>query len=51
MPNYIMSYFRIPNKLEKEISRLMANFWWDETEGEKMHMLRWDKMTEIKEDG
>lgn len=35
LPIYNMSCFRLPKKLCKEISSIMANFWWGETEEKK----------------
>ena len=52
MPTYVMSCFKLPRKLCKDISTLMSNFWWGETEGRnKMHWISWDKMIAHKNAG
>lgn len=46
MPMYVMSCFKLPRKFCKDISALMANFWWGETNGRnKMHWIAWERMT------
>ena len=40
MPTYVMSCFKLPRKLCKDISTLMSNFWLGETKGRnKMHWI------------
>ncbi|XP_071902742.1 uncharacterized protein [Coffea arabica] len=52
MPNYAMSYFKLPGTLCKEITGLMAKYWWGETEGKsKVHWCSWDRMMKAKMDG
>ncbi|XP_027172745.1 uncharacterized protein LOC113772350 [Coffea eugenioides] len=52
MPTYVMSCFKLPRKLCKDISALMANFWWGETNGRnKMHWISWKKMAVHKNAG
>ncbi|KAL3529595.1 hypothetical protein ACH5RR_008917 [Cinchona calisaya] len=49
LPTYTMSTFRLSKKLCKEMSRMMANFWWSSPEKEKaMHWMAWNKMTDAK---
>lgn len=38
MPLYVMSDFRLPNKLCKEISSLSAKFWWGEIKERKRYI-------------
>ncbi|CDP14470.1 unnamed protein product [Coffea canephora] len=46
MPTYAMSVFKLPRKLCKDISALMANYWWGEANGKnKLHWLSWRKMS------
>nr|XP_027124351.1 uncharacterized protein LOC113741063 [Coffea arabica] len=46
MPTYAMSVFKLPRKLCKNISALMANYWWGEANGKnKLHWLSWKKMS------
>ncbi|XP_071928124.1 uncharacterized protein [Coffea arabica] len=52
MPVYIMSYFKLPNKLCKEVSSMFANYWWGEAEGRnKMHWCLWGRLTKEKQEG
>mgnify|MGYP004722961417 CR=1 FL=1 len=38
LPTYTMSCFKMPIRLCKELSTMMANFWWGEENGKKkMH--------------
>ncbi|XP_071906010.1 uncharacterized protein [Coffea arabica] len=39
MPTYAMSCFKLPVSVCKEITRLMAKFWWGESEGKKQGTL------------
>nr|XP_027065280.1 uncharacterized protein LOC113691366 [Coffea arabica] len=49
MPTYTMSCFQLPSKLCKEISSLMANYWWGEANGKnKIHWCAWKKLTRNK---
>ncbi|XP_027122082.1 uncharacterized protein [Coffea arabica] len=46
MPTYTMSVFKLPRKLCKDISSLMANYWWGEANGNnKLHWLSWKRMS------
>ncbi|XP_071928132.1 uncharacterized protein [Coffea arabica] len=52
MPTYTMSYFKIPSRLCKEISSLMSNYWWGETNGKnKIHWCSWRKLIPNKNMG
>ncbi|XP_027075851.1 uncharacterized mitochondrial protein AtMg00310-like [Coffea arabica] len=52
MPTYAMSYFKLPLKMCKEISALMASYWWGENNGKaKMHLCSWKRMTQNKNQG
>ncbi|KAL3534703.1 hypothetical protein ACH5RR_003164 [Cinchona calisaya] len=49
LPNYTISYFRLPKGMCKELSKMMARFWWGSKEGEKKtHWVKWSKRTEPK---
>ena len=40
MPTYVMSCFKLPRKLYKDLSSAMANYWWGEANGKnKMHWI------------
>lgn len=46
MPTYAMSVFKLPRKLCKDISSLMANYWWGDSNGKnKLHWLSWKKLS------
>ena len=50
MPTYIMSCFKVPSRLCKEISSLMSNYWWGDASGKnKVHWCSWRKITQNKE--
>nr|XP_027123998.1 uncharacterized protein LOC113740655 [Coffea arabica] len=52
MPTYTMSCFKLPLKLCKEISALMASYWWGDTNGkEKMHQCSWKRISQNKNQG
>lgn len=52
LPNYNLSYFKIPKKFGKEINSLMAKFQWGDTgEKRKIHWLNWERMTRSKVEG
>ncbi|XP_027152078.1 uncharacterized protein LOC113752144 [Coffea eugenioides] len=52
MPTYVMSCFKLSRKLCKDISALMANFWWGETSGRnKMHWTSWERMARKRNEG
>ncbi|XP_071920724.1 uncharacterized mitochondrial protein AtMg00310-like [Coffea arabica] len=52
MPTYVMSCFKLPRKLCKDISALMANFWYGETSGRnKMHWISWERMALNRNEG
>ena len=52
MPTYVMSCFKLPRKLCKDINALMANFWWGETSGRnKMHWTSWERMARKRNEG
>lgn len=45
MPTYTMSCFRLTNKICKEISSKMADYWWGDADGKKKVAL--DKLEEV----
>lgn len=48
VPTYIISNFKLSNKLRKEIGSLVASFWWNSKDKNKsMHWMYWRKMTDI----
>ena len=52
MPTYVMSVFKLPVKLCKEINGLMARFWWGEENGKrKIHWCSWKRITTDKSIG
>ncbi|XP_027095016.2 uncharacterized protein [Coffea arabica] len=52
MPTYAMSDFKLPRKMCKDISSMMANYWWGETNGKnKMHWVFWRKMSMKRNEG
>lgn len=52
MPSYTMSRFKLSNKLYKEVTSMLANYWWREAEGKnKMHWCSLRKMAQEKTRG
>ncbi|OMO94054.1 reverse transcriptase [Corchorus capsularis] len=52
MPTYVMSVFKIPKRVCKEMQSAVANYWWGQKEDErKIHWCNWQKLTEFKQDG
>nr|XP_027120381.1 uncharacterized protein LOC113737334 [Coffea arabica] len=52
MPTYIMSCFKLPKGLCKAVSAKIARFWWGGGEQEnKVHWVRWSKLSEVKGKG
>lgn len=52
LPTYVMSCYKIPKKLDKELSKLMANFCWGDNENEKkIRWATWKKLTKPKTKG
>ncbi|KAL6133592.1 hypothetical protein ACLB2K_065827 [Fragaria x ananassa] len=52
IPTYVMSVFELPKHICHEMHRVMAEFWWGDSEkGRKIHWLAWEKMCAPKEDG
>ncbi|KAL3503184.1 hypothetical protein ACH5RR_037633 [Cinchona calisaya] len=52
MPIYVMSCFRLPKKLCKDINSTMANFLWVGGEEKKrLHWVRWEKLSTSKTKG
>lgn len=52
LPVYCMSCFKIPKGICNDLTKMTAEFWWGKGErGHTMHWIRWDKMTEAKEEG
>ncbi|XP_075498859.1 uncharacterized protein LOC142537187 [Primulina tabacum] len=49
IPSYIMSCFRIPDNLCKELEQLCAKFWWrGNNDMRGMHWLKWDSLCNPK---
>ena len=52
MPTYIMSCFKLPCRLCKEISSMLSNFWWGEKNNKnKVHWVAWKQLTREKKRG
>ena len=52
MPIYTMSCFKLSNKPFKELSSVMAKFWWGDYEKKnKIHWHPWERMTQGKKWG
>ncbi|XP_027170528.1 uncharacterized protein LOC113770308 [Coffea eugenioides] len=52
LPSYAMSVFRLSKSLCKELSGMMARFWWVNDQGEKrMHWKKWTNIAERKKNG
>ncbi|XP_027177880.1 uncharacterized protein LOC113777029 [Coffea eugenioides] len=52
MPTYVMSCFKLPRRLCKDVCALMANFWWGESNGKnKIHWISWERMALEKKAG
>ena len=51
-PTYMMSCFKLPNTLCKELNAMMSKFWWGQKEKErKMAWVSWEKMCKPKSEG
>lgn len=49
IPTYIMSCYKLPEALCREIETLLAKFWWGSKNGErKIHWLSWENMARAK---
>ena len=49
LPTYTMSCFKLPKVLCKDISKMIATFWWGGGENErKIHWTSWNKMSQVK---
>ena len=52
VPAYSMSCFLLPNKLCRELTRMITQFWWEQMKNEKkLAWLIWDKMCLPKKKG
>lgn len=52
LPVYCMSCFRLPRGVCKDISKIVARFWWSNGERDKtIHWLAWEMLTETKKCG
>ncbi|XP_042950197.1 uncharacterized protein LOC122282305 [Carya illinoinensis] len=52
IPTYSMSVFMLPRRICKQISSLMARFWWGHKEKDnKIQWRSWDKLGDSKRDG
>ncbi|KAL2247006.1 UNVERIFIED_CONTAM: hypothetical protein Sindi_2552900 [Sesamum indicum] len=46
-----MSMFKLPITLLKEIESILANFFWNDSNKNKIHWVAWGKMSQSKKDG
>ncbi|KAL3812349.1 hypothetical protein ACJIZ3_013617 [Penstemon smallii] len=51
IPSYLMSCFKLPGYLIREINAMIANFWWDEKDVKKIHWVNWNLLCSSKRDG
>ena len=52
MLTYMMSCFKIPNTLCKELNSMMSNFWWGQKNKErKVAWVSWEKLCTLKAEG
>lgn len=51
MPTYVMSCFKMPGSLYKDLSGFFSRFWWRCSNNTGFHWLGWNKMCLPKEDG
>ena len=52
IPAYVMNCFELPKYLCEDMHRLMAQFWWGDTDKKsKMHWLSMDKLCAPKREG
>ena len=52
MPTYIMSCFKLPKELCKEISARIARFWWGNGDKDnKIHWISWGRLSKVKGKG
>jgi hypothetical protein len=52
VPTYSMSCFRLPAPVCRKITTYISNYWWGSSvDNHKVHWLRWNKLTDSKEDG
>ncbi|XP_024196188.1 uncharacterized protein LOC112199393 [Rosa chinensis] len=52
IPSYVMNCFELPKQLCHEMHRLMAQFWWGDSENSsKLHWLSWERMCDSKKLG
>ena len=50
--SYTMSYFKLPNGLCEEMTRMVRQFWWGQVKNEKkVAWMSWDRMCHPKEEG
>ncbi|XP_058756923.1 uncharacterized protein LOC131630149 [Vicia villosa] len=52
IPTYVMSCYKLPKAVCKEIESMLAKFWWGSKNGErKVHWLSWEKLSKSKSIG
>ncbi|KAL0367207.1 UNVERIFIED_CONTAM: putative mitochondrial protein [Sesamum radiatum] len=51
VPAYVMTVFRIPDTLLREIKRMMADFFWNHGEPRKIYWVAWRKVCRSKDEG
>ena len=51
IPSYVMSCFKLPDYLIRDLESFITNFWWNEDGKNKMHWVNWQTLTSSKRDG
>ncbi|VVA37427.1 PREDICTED: reverse mRNAase, partial [Prunus dulcis] len=52
IPIYTMSYFLLPKYVCEDLNKLVAQFWWNSSTGnKKIHWMAWDRLCAPKEEG
>lgn len=51
IPTYIMSCFKLPKGLVKELESMVRKFWWGYSDSRKIHWVKWERLYEAIEDG
>ena len=51
IPTYLMSVFKMPVSLCKEIETMIRKFWWDQANSKKIHWVKWSLLCSSKSVG